>query len=383
MGMRGLCSTFIAPSLLLGSVLLPVSVWSMDALTDGQMDATTGQSGLSVLIIPNSVSNIPTIPIDSVTLGDSNGIPASSLAGYGSAASLRTDLTKVQFFGSASSVVDGVGNTINTGALNTYSMGLTMDVSGGGAAGAGIGANPTLSANLSLARVRTIGVFFNTNANSAGNLLGLVPKGANLAGALSVNDPTITPILSVGTYAYSGTAATPISTVSASPQRMNINFASDVSIGLKLGAFGSGPMIAFNNLNIASIDFNGQALNLESPNAGSTNCTTNVCSSRLSVTPSITGLNLTGATVDLLTTSQMQSVFSTATTGGLLLQESALSGAGMVFSSITAGTPGNVSTNTSLPAGTAFAAGMGNAPMGSFGVVGMGATNLKIGVSGM
>jgi len=82
------------------------------------------------------------------TLGDSNGIPASLLAGYGGAASLRTDLTKVQFFGSASSVVDGVGNTINTGALNTYSMGLTMDVSGGGAAGAGIGANPTLSANL-------------------------------------------------------------------------------------------------------------------------------------------------------------------------------------------------------------------------------------------
>ncbi len=355
--MRNLFSTFIAPSLLLGSALFPVVTWSMDALDDTQLASATGQSGITAQFLPRTEGGIPVLRIGNITVIDKDGISGGAYTGAGY---LGLNPNGIMFQSSAS-----------TASTPAWSGGapihVTIDTTGGGAAGATTGVNPATYINLKTPNVSFISVFFQPDANNNGQML-------NLSGALSTALPTpnIFPILSVSN--------------SANYQQLRIALANPLDVMLALGSVagaGYSSMIKFNSLNISKIDFNGAALNLESANTATG--AFSAASSRLSFVPTITNLNLTGATVDLLTTSQFQSVYPSATTGGLLVQNiSNLNNVGLVLADVTAGSIGAVSTDVSqMPSGTAFAAGIQNAPMGTIGVTGMSVTGLKIGVSGM
>jgi hypothetical protein len=342
-------------------ILLSAPAWSINEMTDGQLAAVTGQDGVTVVVVPPLSSGVTTLPINNITYADTDGIPSAVLSGYSNAASLRSDLQSIQFYGASM-------------AAGSYSMKGVLDVSGGGAAGATTGLNPVLSATFTLPDVRTVSTIFNRGPYGAGTLLGVAPLGANAAGALVTNNALILPLLSVGTYApYAGGLFAP---GPSGQQRININLNSDLVIDLKLGEPSFDSMITFTSLNIASIDFNGQALNLESGSLRGV-CIASDCSSRLSITPSYTGINLSGSTIDVLSAANLNTALGlpsgTLASGGLLFQSSSASITGIALNNVTAGMLNTTSSNF---------AGMINAPIGSFGASNVSVSNLKIATSG-
>ncbi len=363
--MKNVYSNFMISFVLVGGVLSSPAARSINEMTDGQLSAITGQDGVTITVTPALVGGVTTLPISNITYADTDGIPSAILSGYGNATSLRTDLKAIQLFGASM-------------ATGSYSIKAVFDFSGGGAANASAGLNPVLSGTLTMPNVRTISATLNTRSNGAGSLIGVTPLGANAAGALDVNATSILPILSVGTYTYGGDTVFPTAQVLASTPRLNINLNRDLEISLKLGQPSADSMITFTSLDIASINFDGQALNLESGNEGTDDCDLFVCSSRLSVTPSLTGLDLSGSTLDVLTAENLNTALGltsgTVTSGGLLFQDSAASLAGVAFNNVTAGTPGNANSGFG---------GMRNAPIGSFGASNIAISNLKIGISGL
>lgn len=325
--MKDMRTNLMVASLLLGGIT-PVLAWSMDEMSDGQLAQTAGQAGLTVtMALPPS----NTLTVDQVALFDGGG-----------------------FSGQA-----------NTGAI----------VIGKNANGSALGSEPTLGTGISLTTNKNISLVVDASggAVAAGTTTGTAPL-INVG----INLPTVMTLITgdVGIAAGSGTAGSyKVGTAGSgdvlimSSTSMTFNLVGSPLLTLQLGKSNQGGMLKFTSLNISSVVFN-TPVNLVSPNGG-------VGASQLSMTPSVTNLDLTGATLDILTTANMQlpANFPAATTGGLLFQDSAISGVGIQLNNVTAGTLGNTDAN--------FAGSMANAPIGSFGVTNMAVSNLKIGVSGM
>gem|GEM_PF-6062617 len=322
------------------SVLLPASAWAMDELTDGQMEQTTGQDGLTVLLVPPQVGGLPGVTLQNITYDSNTSFTGTAGKGY-----LRSSVNGV--------VLQGA--TLGSAPGSSTPIGITIDATGGGVSTATTGANPAVYATLSMPTVNNISLQFNTATNG---------NNANLLDASSAIAGTYVPIASIGNTP--GTFAN---------QQMNIRLASPIVLDFAFGkanVTGHTSLLTFTALNIQQIDFNGSALNLESPNGGTG-------ASRLSMTPTITGLNLTGATLGVVTTAGMQTVFPTATAGGVLLQNfTGLATANMsvALNNVTAGASGTAGSGN-------VGSTMLNAPLGSFGVTGMNITGLKVGISGM
>ncbi len=323
-------------------VLLPVSTWAMDELSDGQLEQTTGQDGLTVLLVPPQVGGLPGVTMQNFIYDSNTSFTGTTGKGY-----LRSSINGV--------VLQGA--TLGSAPGSSTPIGINVDATGGGVSTATTGTNPAVYATLSMPTVGNISAQFNTSTNG---------NNANLLDASNAIAGTYVPIASIGNTP--GTFAN---------QQMNIRLASgspivlDFALG-KANVAGHTAMLTFTSLNIQQIDFNGSALNLESPNGGTG-------ASRLSMTPTITGLNLSGATLDVVTTAGMQTVFPSATAGGVLLQNFtglATANMGVTLSNVTAGASGTAGSGN-------VGSTMLNAPMGSFGVTGMNITGLKVGISGM
>lgn len=363
--------------LLIGAALMPVQAWTMDELSDGQLEQTTGQVGLTLLVQPQLVATIPTIKMTNVIVGDSDGIAASytlngtvfTSANPGTAAVARMSATGVALQGAT------LGSAPSGGAP----IRLAIDATGGGASGATAGLNPAVYASLTMPNVQNISVLFGSVAGGVANVLDM-STGINDARTTSLG--TYVPVMSLCTY------STATGCTGGAGQQMNIAL-SPLTVDFGLGKMDSlvptyrTALITLTNLNISKIDFGaGNALNLESPNGAG------VGASRLSFAPTLTGLNLSGTTIDVDTQANLQTALTSFAgsigTGGLLIQQGggALSSVGITLNNIIAGTPG-VASATAVSPGSVFASGMLNAPIGSVGAVGMQVTGLKIGVSGM
>ena len=103
--MKDVYADVFASLILVGTVLLSMPAWSMDEMTDGQLASTTGQDGLTVLVTLPVVSSVTSIPFGqgtgvsgtpgnssgNIVYTDTNGIPTSTLAGYGCTAPCSTN----------------------------------------------------------------------------------------------------------------------------------------------------------------------------------------------------------------------------------------------------------------------------------------------------
>lgn len=346
--MKCLSVRVIAPSLLIiGTVLSPVLAWSMDEMTDSQLSTTTGQYGITVLIAPPKLTAAQQSVAGQPVLTQANGLiigaavlhDKDGFTGYTSAGAL--------IFGDAKQA--NIGNTagIQAGLYASAPIKVTIDASNGKVLTGLGGASPVLNVNLALPSdllIRTGDVSLDVS-NRTGILVGA--SGATKANA-----------------AIGGTAGKAIKIIDS----MDIAFGGTaISVNLQLGNTPQGGMISFGTLNIPTITFS--SLSLASPNGGA------VAPSQLVMTPLITNLNLTGATIDAVSDMGLALGGSSTGIGGVIFSDSSLTVGSLQLNGITAGTVGAISTN--------IAPNMMNASMGSFGVTGLTATNLKIGVSGM
>lgn len=329
----------VAPSLVLVSAaLLPVQAWTMDELSDGQLSAATGQSGVSVVV------TLP-VAVDQVAVFDGNGFAGQTGAGAFVAGKNANGAT----MGTIAAKTPTLGNGISVTA--NKSIGIALDATGGG--------NSTVSSGL--APMLNVGISLPTSMTVVTGDLGIAAA-AGSAGAYQVQTG------GSGVVQVMGSSSVTF-TLTGSPL-----------INLQLGNPNQGAMIKLASLNIASIVYT-TPLSLVSPNGG-------VSASQLTMTPNVTNLNLSGVTIDIATLANLQAAFPSVsagiTSGGLLLQQSTatLSGIGFSLNNITAGTTG-VASSTVVSPGSTFASTMTNAPMGSIGSAGVGVTGLKIGISGM
>lgn len=329
--MKDLCADVFTSLILVGTALLSMPAWSMDELTDGQLASTTGQDGLTVTVaLPSNTLNV-----DQVAIFDSNALP-SQIAGQTGAGVLVLGKNA-----NAAGALDGAQPTLGTGmSLTTNgSIRAIIDTSGGAA-----GTAPLVNIALSLPTVMTL---------VTGDIG--VAAASGTAGNYKVVNNTSTGV---------GVAQIMAST------SMTFTLAGSPLITLQYGKPTQGAMAVFSSLNISSIVFNS-ALSLTSPNGG-------VGASSLSMTPSVTNLNLSGSTLGVATAANLSTAFGpsvgTLTAGGLLFQDSSLTVGGLQLNNVTAGTSGT---------SDATFGGMKNASMGSLGVANMTVSNLKIGVSGM
>jgi hypothetical protein len=100
----------------LAFLLLPLSVWAMTPMADNELDAVSGQTGVSIL--PNITMNIH---FDVIAWGDADGIGGSSAGGYvgvkdlsisGLSIGMRTDDEYAAVFPSRTVVVEGKPLTV-------------------------------------------------------------------------------------------------------------------------------------------------------------------------------------------------------------------------------------------------------------------------------
>lgn len=325
--MKDVCADVFTSLILVGTTLLSMPAWSMDELTDGQLASTTGQDGLTVTVaLPSNTLNV-----DQVAIFDGNGFTGQTSAG---ALVLGKNAN-------AAGAADGALPTLGTGMSLTTSGNIraVIDTSGGASSTA-----PVLNVALSLPTTMTL---------VTGDIG--VAAASGTAGNYKIINNTSTGV---------GNAQIMAST------SITFNLSGSPLITLQYGKPTQGAMAVFSSLNISSIVFNS-ALSLTSPNGG-------VGASSLSMTPSITSLDLSGSKLSIATTANLNTAFSSLsvplTAGGLLFQDSSLTVGGIQFNNIIAGTAGN---------SDATFGGSKNAPIGSFGITNMTVSNLKIGVSGM
>jgi hypothetical protein len=331
--------------LLVGSMLLSVPAWSMDELSDGQLSETTGQDGVTILVkIPASNINI-----DQVAVFDGDGF-----AGQASPGALVMG-KNANGAGVAAGTLPTLGNGLSVGASGTIA--LVVDASGGGIAGATTGTAPVLNVGIKLPSALTL---------VTGDLGIAAASGA--VGSFKVNANTTT---GSGVVKIMGSST------------LTVNLAGNPLINFQLGTPGQGAIFKFSSFNISSIVY-GTPISFESPNGG-------VGASRLTMTPTLTGLDLSGSTLGIYTAANLNTAFGltagTLTAGGFLFQPGATPLTITTFSldTVTAGTVGATSTGvtTGVPLGSTFASTMTNASMGSFGATGISVSGLKIGISGM
>lgn len=353
--MKCLSVRVIAPSLLLvGTVLSPVLAWSMDEMTDSQLSTTTGQDGITVLIAPPKLTAAQQSVAGQPVLTQTNGLIVGAtilhdkdgFTGYTSAGAL--------VFGDAkqANAANAVG--IQSGVYASTPIKVTLDSSNGKVATGLGGTLPVLNMNLTLPSdllIRTGDVSLDVSSRSG------IAVGA--AGATTAN------------AAIGGTTGKAVKIMNS----MDIAFGGTViSLNLQLGHTPQGGMISFGTLNIPSITFSG--LSLASPNGGA------VSPSQLAMTPLITNLDLTGAKIDAVVDMGLALGASSTGVGGLIYSDASLTVGSLQLNNVTAGTSGAISATVVTP-GSTFTNGMANASLGSFGVTGLTATNVRIGVSGM
>lgn len=389
--MKSLSVRVIAPSLLMvGAVLSPVLAWSMDEMTDSQLSTTTGQDGITVLIgLPTLTASdkaagfvgtaavaavvgppaVPAVPasanyetfnaltqknglkIGAVLLHDKDGLGASSTYNKGGAL----------IFGDASQSNSTNAVGVQMGFYASAPIAITLDASGNGLAVAATaggrpvnGTAPVLNIGISLPAdllIRTGDVSVDaSNRNSAANPIAVGASGATIANAL-----------------IGGTAGKAVKIMNS----MDVSFGGQaIAFNVQLGSTPQGGMISFGTLKISTINFS--SLSLASPNGSG------VSASQLSMTPTITDLDLTGLTIDVVknvgTALGGTPANGLQSQGGLLFSDNSFTVGGIQLTNVTAGQSGLSNANFG---------GMQNAPMGSFGITNMNVTNLKVGVSGM
>lgn len=330
--MKDVRADVFASLVLVGTALLSASAWSMDELTDGQLASTTGQDGLTVMVaLPSNTLNV-----DQVAIFDSNALP-SQIAGQTSPGVFVLGKNA-----NAAGAADGASPTLGTGISVTTNGSIRAVIDSSGGAG---GTKPVLNIALSLPTVMTV---------VTGDIGVAAASGA--AGSYKVVNNTTTGI---------GNAQIMAST------SMTFNLSGSPLITLQYGNPTQGAMAVFSSLNISSIVFNS-ALSLTSPNGGA------VGASSLSMTPSVTSMDLSGSTLGIATKANLNAAFTSLTVpltaGGLLFQDSSLTIGTLQFNNMIAGTSGN---------SDATFGGSKNASLGSFGLTNLTVSNLKIGVSGM
>lgn len=345
--MKCLSVRVIAPSVLLVStVLSPVLAWSMEAMSDSQLSITTGQDGITVLIVPPTLTAAQKSVAGQPVLTQTNGLIVGAailhdkdgFTGYTSAGAL--------VIGDAKQANAANAAGIQAGLYASAPIKLTIDASNGKVLTGLGGILPVLNVNVALPSdllIRTGDVSLDVS-NRTGILVGAT--GATKANAaIGGTTGKAIKILNSMDIAFGGTA---------------------ISVNLQLGHTPQGGMISFGTLNIPSITFS--SLSLASPNGG-------VAPSQLVMTPLITNLNLTGAQIDAVADMGLALGGSSTGVGGVILSDSSLTVGGIQLNNVTAGTVGATSIN--------IAPNMANASLGSFGITGLTATNLRIGVSGM
>lgn len=367
--MKSLSVRVIAPSLLLvGAVVSPVLAWSMDEMTDTQLSTTTGQDGVTVLIAPPPITT---------------GV-GSDAAGYTVAGQTLAPLTQTNGLKIGAVVLhdkDGFGSTYDKGGAiiigdahqaNTgNAVGVAMGIYGSGgivakidATGGAGGTVPMLNVALSLPSdllIRTGDVSVSaSNRTKIANPVGGPAIAVGTAGATVAN------------AAIGGTKGVAYKILNS----MDIAFDKAVTLNFQLGNTSQGGMISFGTLNIPKVTFSG--ISLVSPNGAGV-------ASQLALALSISDLNLTGAIISVANdvVGAMTGTAAATPVGGLIFSDSSFTVGRIELNNVIAG---NTSCGTPIPGpciSTNIAQGMANASIGSFGVSGITATNLRIGVSGM
>ncbi len=395
--MKCLSVSVIAPSLLLVStVLSPVLAWSMDEMTDNQLSAATGQDGITILIAPPPTTTV----VGAAGYADSQGytVGGETLAaltqknGLRIGAAILHDKDGLKGIVGATALSGGAlifGDAVNFGdptkpvagvQMGVYAstpISVKIDASNGQVASGTGGTLPVLNINVGLPAdllIRTgdisVGVSKRTevlNASYPGSLIPVGVSGASVANA-----------------AIGGTQGVAYKIMNS----MDITFdpTTPVSFDVELGHTPKGGMITFGTLNIATISF---GLSLASPNGSGVN------PANLTTTAKITGLHLTGSTIDVVT--NVRSAFnsndtSITTNGGIVFASpfsipadpGFLLADSVQLNDVTVGMTNCGTTASPLSCtSSVVASNMANAPMGSFGVTGVTVKNLRIAVSGM
>lgn len=332
-------SKVFAGMMLAGSALLSVPAWSMDVMSDGQLAQTTGQDGLTVSVaLP-----VGGLTVDQVAIFDGNGFAGQTSAGA------------IVIGKNANGLAVGSEPTLGTGIKLTTNKNITavIDASGGGGGGATTGTAPLVNIAVSLPTIMT-----------------LVTGDIGIAAATGA----------AGSYRPETTGSGVVQVMASTS--MTFNLADSPLITLQLGKTNQGSMLKLTSLNISSVVFNSP-VSLVSPNGG-------VGSSQITTTPTLTNLNLSGAGIGIYDVANYNTTMGTSgTTGGVIFRCANVSAQGCSVASPTTGF--NVGLNDVMAGNTCatpctganIAQGLANAPLGSFGVMGMTVTNLKIGVSGM
>lgn len=348
--MKCLSVRVIAPSLLLVStVMSPVLAWSMEEMTDSQLAKTTGQDGITVLIAPPKLTAAQQSVAGQPVLTQTNGLIVG--------AAVLHDKDGFTGYARAGALVIGDADQANTlnatgvqaGLYASTPITLTIDASNGKVTSGIGGAAPVLNIGVALPAdllIRTGDVSMDVS-NRNGIAVGVA--GATVANAaIGGTTGKAVKIMNSMDIAFGGTALS-----------FNLQFGNVPQLG----------MLSFGTLNIPSITFSG--LSLASPNGG-------VSPSQLAMTPSITNLNLSGAKVDAVVDMGLALGGASTGIGGVIFSDASLTIGEVKLNNVMAG-----NTCAAPCTGATIAQGMANASLGSFGVIGMTATNLRIGVSGM
>lgn len=366
--MKCLSVRIIAPSLLLVStVLSPIVAWSMDAMTDNQLSATTGQDGVTLLIdtpklaaadVSAGVTRTNGLVVGAVVLHDKDGFTGNTSAG-------------ALVFGDAkqANALNSVGTQF--GLYASAPIAVKIDASNGKVTSGLGGTKPVLNVNVALPSdlmIRTGDIALdvsNRNGIAVGSL-----------GATNAN------------AAIGGTAGRAYKILNS----MDIALGSALTLNLQLGNPQQGSMITFGNFIIPSLTVN---VGVASPNCQyvANVCTPSVAvpASSLSLTAKVMNLDLSGLVVDAVSDLGLAMTGTASSVGGLLFRDASVTVGGLAASAACGGAGtsacglalNNVIAGDITKTSTSIGAGLLNAPLGSFGVTNMTVTNLKIGVSGM
>lgn len=362
--MKCLSVRLIAPSLLLvGTALSPMLAWSMNEMTDSQMATTTGQDGITIVIAPPVLTAAQKNVAGQAVLTQTNGLIVG--------AAILHDKDGIGGFGGALIVGDArQANTLNAagtqmGIYGSTPITVNIDASGNGAAVAATnggrpkdGTAPVLNINVGLPTdllIRTGDISIDASKRSVPAIL------VGASGATKAN------------AAIGGTKGSAVKIMNS----MDITFnGTPIAFNVQLGNTPQGGMISFGTLNIPNVTFSG--ISLVSPNGAGV-------ASQLALALSISDLNLTGATVSVANdvVGAMTGTAAATPVGGLIFSDSSFTVGRVELNNVVAG---NTSCGSPIPGpciSTNIAQGMANASIGSFGVSGITATNLRIGVSGM
>jgi len=345
--MKCLSVRVIAPSLLLVStVMSPVLAWSMDEMTDNQLSAATGQDGITILISPpklavadvsGGVTRTNALVVGAVVLHDKDGFTGNTSAG-------------ALVFGDADQANTANATGVQVGMYVSTPISVLIDASNGKLTSGLGGTAPVLNIGVALPAdflIRTGDISVDVSSRTG---IAVGAAGATIANAaIGGTTGKAVKIMNSMDIAFGGTA---------------------LSFNLQLGSVPQLGMLSFGTLNIPTITFSG--LSLASPNGGA------IAASQLTMTPLITALDLTGAKIDAVADMGLALGGAASGAGGVIFSDSSLTIGSVQLNNVMAG-----NTCAAPCAGATIAPGMANSTLGSFGVVGLTATNLRVSVSGM